>query len=578
MAGNDFGFGKWLRLPPAVPSSRLKGGPHEVTPALDFGTGTKLALRSYQADTLHKTQEAIAAGQRRLLWVWATGLGKTCGFVALAERLGMRTLIIAHRDELIQQAAAKVRLWWPDADLGIVKAERRDYGAQDVIVASVQSLSPARLALMRNFGLVVVDEVQHIRAPSYGRVISTLRAGEADGPLLLGVTATPTRGDGLGLDAYFDGVVAEYGLLWGIRSGYLVDVRAIEVKMANLHLENVKIRQGDYAEGELGAAMTAANAPWWIVKAWKTHSPGRKTLVFMPTVANAEAVAAEFMAAGIRAASVSGAMNIDERRRVLRAFSEGRIQVLSNCMVATEGYDEPSIETVILGRPTKSIGLLTQMTGRGTRLFPGKSELLVLDVRGASEDLTLCSVASLAGVSRKAMKGRTLTEAVDAKEAEDAAAAAKLDVRALTAVLRPDADLVSREVELFKQVAKQGRVAWGRMRRGFAASAGEQSVILEGDGDSWSVLLVDSEGQRKVLMSGVPLALAQGIAEDHVRANAPAQFSDRRAGWRRKPPSEKMLAAAAKWRIAVDPAWSAGEVSEAIQARIAAARLAKARR
>jgi ATP-dependent helicase IRC3 len=544
-----------------------------MAPALSLGgTGTTLALRPYQQEAVEAVLEATRQGCRRQLGVAGVGAGKTVVLVSLAARMNVRTLIIAHRDELIQQAAEKVRLWWPDADLGIVKAERNDFGAQDVIVASIQSLSPARLARMGRFGLVVVDETHRIAAPSYVRALDALDAGKPDGPLLLGVTATPDRADGKGLDSHFDKIVFNYDLLWLIREGYLVDIRAIGVEMKNLRLENVKVRHGDYADGELGAAMTAANAPWWIVKSWREHAAGMKTLVFMPTVENAEDVAAEFNANGIRSACVSGKTPMDERRRILRDFSSGRIQVLSNVGVATEGYDEPSIECVVLGRPTKSRGLFTQMAGRGVRLHPGKSELLLLDVTSTSENLDLCSVATLAGVSKKAMKGRSLVQAVEDKEAAEAAAAAKLAARVASASLRPDADMVSRRVELFKggQPDRAKRLTWRKRRGVFSAEAGGMTLVMEPmGGDRYRVLSVVDK-VSSVVMEGVPLALAQGVAEEHARSSNGAVAGKPQVHNPKGAPTDKQMAFAQKLGLSIPPGMTKGELSRRIDAELSA--------
>lgn len=544
-----------------------------MAPALSLGvTGTPLVLREYQSDAIAAIIEAANQGCRRQLGVAGVGAGKTIIFVSLAAKLGLRTLILAHRDELITQAAQKVRMVWPDADLGIVKAERRDYGAQDVIVASIQSLSPARLSHMGQFGLVIADEAHHCSSASWTRALSTLRAGEANGPLLLGVTATPDRADGKGLDSHFDKIVFNYDLLWLIREGYLVDIRAVEVQMKNLRLENVKVRHGDYADGELGAAMTAANAPWWIVKSWREHAAGKKTLVFMPTVENAEDVAAEFNANGIRAASVSGTTHIDERRKILRDFSSGRIQVLTNVGVATEGYDEPSIECVVMGRPTKSRGLFVQCVGRGVRLHPGKSELLLLDVTSTSATLDLCSVADLAGVEKKAMKGRSLVQAVEDREAAEAAAAAKLAARIASSRLRPDADMVSREVSLFKGGQPQTRarrLTWRKRRGVFSADAAGMTLVMEPmGGDRYRVLSVVGK-VSSVVMEGVPLALAQGVAEQHARGTngadaKPVVHNPKGA------PTDKQLAFAQKLGLSIPPGTTKGELSRRIDAELSA--------
>ncbi len=545
-----------------------------MTPALDLvGSTQKLALRPYQHDTLAASEAAEARGCRRQLWVLATGLGKTVCFVALAAKRGDRTLIIAHRDELISQAANKARLWWPDADIGIVKAERNDVGAQDIIVASVQSLTPARMARLGRFGLVIVDEAHHATSASYTRVLTTLRAGEDDGPLLIGVTATPQRADGKGLSEHFSEIVANYPILWGIENGYLVDLKCKEVKLANLRLEDVKTSHGDYADGALGAAMADAQAPWHIVKAWKELAAGRPTASFHPTIEAAKSQAAEFMAQGVRSACVSG-VALEDRRRILSDLGNGRIQVVTNAMVLTEGWDFPALSCVIMARPTKSSSLYTQVIGRGLRPYPGKDDCLVIDVAGASEKVNLCSVPSLFGVPKAKMeRGRTVTQAA----AEVAAEKPKKK-----AGPRTTGDVVTRDVDLFKQHGvKPGRVAWGKTRTGaFAASAGKTSVVMEPSeiAGAWRVVTISEKGDRAVVMDNVPLGLATGIAEDQVRRHGDAKLTDRKAKWRKDAPTDQQKAFAQKLGIGIPPTATKGDVSAMIDARMAEIRASKARR
>lgn len=334
----------------------------------------------------------------------------TVVFCALAERRGGRTLILAHRDELISQAEAKVREVWPEADVGVVKAERNEVRAQ-VVVASVQTLARARrleqLAApyedpgifspaLAPFDLVVVDEAHHSAADSYRAILDRLRAGQpgcplaaegvdhdheriatpeevsagcelgitfdpcpgpAAGPLLLGVTATPDRGDGKGLDDLFDEVTFAYDILWGIRSDYLADLRGVRVSVDTLDMSGVKVRRGDYDQGQTGRAMEEAQAERFVVKAWQEHAADRQTLVFTPTVEVARLVAEEFRHAGVRAEHVHGGTPLDERRSILRRYSEGDLQVIANCAVLTEGYDEPRTDCIVVARPTKSRAL-----------------------------------------------------------------------------------------------------------------------------------------------------------------------------------------------------------------------------
>lgn len=591
----------------------------------------KIALRPYQEDALARSDAATARGIRRQLGVAATGLGKTIIFAAKAEANPGRSLILAHRDELISQTVAKILEVWssdvsitpavhaalvglgrPDlvkdrlvlvdgADLGIVKAAADDVDAR-VVVASVQTLArPARLerlTLGRTFDLVVVDETHHATADSYQAIIDATRAGikagpctcedgtverledgetyydrctrcagqavvDEDGPLLLGVTATPDRGDGKGLDETFDEIVFAYDLLWGIRAGYLSDVRGKQIGLAGLDVKSLKVRRGDYEAGAAGAALEEANAPEHIADAWQEHAADRQTLVFTPTVAVARLVAEEFDRRGVAAAWISGETPLDERRKILGQYAAGEIQVLSNCAVLTEGYDEPRTDCIVVARPTKSRQLYTQIVGRGTRLHPDKKDCLVLDVVGASSAHSLLTIPNLFGLEDDGVlrEGGTVTEAIDRQEAEQVAAGA----------------LAARDADLFKQV-RRNAVPWTKAtdprtrRRAYVKSLGSYQptvVLLErADDDVWAVGIRYDDGSSRVLMDAVSLEMAQGIGEDVVRRKSTANLSNVNASWRSRKPTANQLEFAKKWKMHVDPEWTAGDVSDRLDAWI----------
>lgn len=538
----------------------------------------RVTLRPYQAEALDRVAAAEARGVRRQMLVAATGLGKTVMFCALAERRGGRTLILAHRDELVQQAAAKVAEVWPTADVGIVKAERDEVTAQ-VVVASVQTLAREsrlerlvaayeddRLLLghVDPFGLVIVDEAHHAAADSYRRILDRLRVGEDTGPLLLGVTATPDRGDGQGLDGLFDEVVAAYDVLWGIRSGYLSDLRGIRVTLDDLDLSAVRISRGDYQAGDAGRAMQDAGSAPAVVRSWVEHAAGRPTLVFTPTVALAAEMAAEFVGAGIRAAYVSGETPLDERRRILADFAAGRLTVLANCAVLTEGYDEPSVACVVIARPTKSRALYTQMVGRGTRRHPDKVDCLVLDVVGATAQHSLVTIPSLFGLP-DAMAARTGTDSVASLVAEHEAEEIRLG------------HLRAEEVELFATL--RTGLAWvpthqeGGQRRYVLSLGADRRVVLfhvkQDDPEGWAVQAQSPDGAA-TLIRDVSMEMAQGVGEDWVRTyERDLRLVDPAASWRARPPSRKQTAAAAKWRLPnIEQYATAGELSDALTAHI----------
>lgn len=551
----------------------------------------RLQLRPYQIETLERIGAAEARGVRRQAVNAATGLGKTVIFCGLAEQRGRRTLILAHRDELIEQAAAKVLEVWPTANVGVVKAERNEVGA-DVVVASVQTLSrPNRLAHFTDatsqlsglaaepFDLVVIDECHHSTADSYVRIVDALNAGKPDGPLLLGVTATLDRGDGKGLDSIFDEVVADWPILWGIQQGYLCDLRGQRVRISSLDLSKVKVTAGDYNAGQAGRALEDAGAPDAIAAAWFKYAPDRtKTLVFTPTVETAHQCVEAFANIDVPAAMVSGETPLETRRQILRDFSDGTIKVLANCAVLTEGYDEPGVDCVIVARPTKSRALYTQMVGRGTRRHPEKTDCLILDVVGATELHSLASLPSLFGIEDvKAFEDR----------GEGAAMTAEREAAEKVALGR----ITAEEAELFKVVRDSG-ITWvpvhhpGAERKRFVRPLRHEDpcVVLAQLADgSWGVGLrlpaqVDGPrgtrweygagGWRKVIR-GVTQETAQAVAEDFIRKHPSGRLAKSDAAWRDFGPSDNQRRYARQLGVEIQRGWKAGDVSDAIDAIVA---------
>lgn len=541
-----------------------------------------LQLREYQEDALTRTAAAEARGVRRQLGVAATGLGKTIIFGALAKQRGGRTVILAHRDELVRQAADKILQVWSDADVGIVKAGDNEVHAR-VVVASVQTVSRQnRLAdLIRSqeyghpFDLVVVDEAHHATAPTYQAVTDALRCREPDGPLLLGVTATPDRGDGTGLDDVFDEVTWNYDILWGIDHGYLCNVRGLRVRVEALDLSRVRTRHGDFDQGQAGHALEDAHAPEAIVAAWKNHAPERRTIVFTPTVEVARLTAGEYRKKGVEAAFVYAGTPLEERRAMLRAFNRGDVQVVANCGVLTEGFDEPRADCIVVARPTKSRALFTQMIGRGTRKHPDKLDLLVLDVVGGSDMHSLITIPSLFGVDDPDLIEHLATGARDVTDVVGEHQQRQIAIGRMKA----------EEADLFGHHRTSG-VVWINMAQvprryerplGYNAPGGYvelgKVVLSERDEGKWLAGFQEPAPPfaKRVLIADVDLSTAQGVAEDMVRHKLRGRTAlvDVSAPWRKGPPSEAALRAARKWRLPRPEQYAtAGELSAALDAHI----------
>jgi superfamily II DNA or RNA helicase len=356
-----------------------------------------MELRPYQ----HEAVAAIAREHERVrstLLVLATGLGKTVTFAAIARDLaahGGRTLVLAHRAELLEQAAETLRKLGLRA--GIEQAARSvgPLEQPDAIVASVQTLQRGRLAAYARdaFRLVVVDECQHATSDTYRAILDYFAPAK-----VLGVTATPDRGDGVGLRAVFESVAYRFELRDGIKAGWLapLEVRAVEVK--SLDLSKVKVRAGDLAADELEAELLRDAVLHEIAGPLAELSAGRQTLAFTVGVAQAHALADVLRARGVAAAAVDGAMSDAMRAKVLADYRAKRVTVVCNAMLWTEGFDDPATACIALVRPTGTRALIAQMIGRGTRTAPGKTSCLVLDfVPGRMSRMRLASPRDVLG-------------------------------------------------------------------------------------------------------------------------------------------------------------------------------------
>ena len=338
---------------------------------MNFST---LQLRPYQIEAQRAIVAARKRGLRAQLVSLATGLGKTVVIATLPELLELRptdvTLVVAHRDELIQQLVEKMRAQNPDAVVGIEKADEVASDECNIVVATVQTLTGARLNRFgtkfgRRVAVLVIDEAHHAAAPTYRAILDKILSKRPDA-LVIGFTATPHRGDGLQLAEIFPDIVYSMDARAGIDAGYLVPVNSYAVA-TETDLDAVASRAGDFVLGQLADAVDNDERNAAVLDAYQTLTPGKKTLVFTASVEHARHVATLFKDAGIKAAFASGETPAAEREAIVAGFRGSKIDVLVNCGLYLEGFDVPSIEVIINARPTKSTTLYTQVTGRGLR-------------------------------------------------------------------------------------------------------------------------------------------------------------------------------------------------------------------
>jgi ATP-dependent helicase IRC3 len=512
-------------------------------------------LRQYQQECIDSILSTRSRGVTRPLVSMATGLGKTLVFSALAKEMNVRTLIIAHRDELIRQAKEKLLLVWPEieSNIGILKGDLHEPDKQ-VVVASIQSASrDNRLADLQatGFDLCIIDEAHHAAALTYERLVRGLGfLSDDSNKLLLGVTATPKRGDGVGLSSIFQEIVFSRSIAWGIKNGYLSPLSGRRIS-TRVSLKGVQTQGGDFVTAQLSRTINVPGRNGLIVESYQQYAGDRKkTIAFCADVKHAQDLASMFIQAGIPAAFIHGRMAIDERRRVLCQFEEGAIRVVTNCAVLTEGFDSPMVDSILLCRPTQSEGLYVQSIGRGTRVSPGKQNCLVMDFVDASRH-SLCGFQTLEGVAtiqnEECEKVKSSKEdVVDENFTSSNTSFETSDVQEI--------DFFGRSQFAWIQVGDAWHLPvsdkkdiWVRK-----ASVGYR-VILHDDGKAHS--LSDQE---------LPLDYAVGAAEDWVRGQTVSALARKDAKWRSEAPSEKQLAALEKFGIR-DPNLTKGDASDLLR-------------
>lgn len=406
------------------------------------------SLRPYQAEAKQAILAAWDEGHRKTLLVLPTGCGKTVVFSSVTEEQvgkGHRVLIMAHRGELLEQAAEKLKQA-SGLDTVLEKAESSSLGSFiPVTVGSVQSLCQmSRLSRFPHdyYQDIIVDEAHHCLSDSYRRVLDHFP--EAN---VLGVTATPDRGDMKNLGEFFDSRAYEYSMSAAIKDGYLCPIKAQMIPL-ELDITSVKMSSGDFAAGEIGSALE----PYLhqIADEMVHYCEGRKTVVFLPLIATSQRFCRMLNDRGLRAAEVNG--NSEDRSEILADFEAGKYDVLCNSMLLTEGWDCPAVDCIVVLRPTKVRSLYQQMVGRGMRLSPGKDHLLLLDFLWMTERHDLCRPSALISKDAKIAemideKIKSGDEEIDLIEAEEQA---EVDVLAQReeALARELAEMRSRKRKL----------------------------------------------------------------------------------------------------------------------------------
>lgn len=502
-----------------------------------------MILREYQSRASDSIIEAFQSNRSTLLSM-ATGLGKTVIFSDVIRRFQpKRVMVLAHREELIAQAAHKIQA--VTGIKGAVEMANQQacgglFGESSVVVSTIQTQiagpNGGRMTKFKpdDFGLLIIDESHRAPAPSYRKVIKHYQ--QNPNLKLLGVTATPDRLDQLAMGEVFDSVAFEYGILDGINDGYLVPIEQQMITIDGLDYSHVKITGGDLNNAELAAIMEEERVMQGVASAVLQTVGNKRTLIFTASVRQAEILAAILNRhrAGM-ADWASGESDKDERKELLRRFANGDLQIVVNCALFVEGYDNPAVEVVVMATATKSRAKYTQAIGRGTRPLPGvidpfefsegrkqaiensaKASLVVLDFCGNAGRHKLVSTADI-------LAGKHSQEVVD--RAKEAARKADGSMRMVELLAHEEEELRKRrETEEARRLAEAARKAHLIANAKFSRKVINAFDVYDmtpasATGKNLSIALTNEE--REILISrfkldpdGVPLPQGHALVEE----------------------------------------------------------------
>ena len=514
----------------------------------------------YQTAADAAVQTEMDAGVSRTLVVLPTGTGKTFCMVLLVPRFGLPVLFLAHKEELLDQLHRHLVRALPEVLVGIEQAARSLRGDEEIVLASIPTLvkSPQRLKQLRAqpFTAVIVDEVHHATAPSWTQVLRSLHCFDQGGPPLIGFTATPKRGDNVGLHTIFQSIAYQRSLRDMIVEGWLTPLKAFTVT-TKTSLDGIRIHQSvtgerDFAIGELSHRVNTPSRNALVVESYARFGESRQALVFATSIVHAKALVGTFRNAGYQADYVADDLRPKHERSVrIARFKRGGLQILVNVAILVEGFDFPGLSCVILARPTNSALLYAQIIGRVTRRCAGKEDSIVIDLVDACRKHQIQNVGALFGLDpRVTFNGEPVIKTVEQIENElarhpelhlgDCVAAQNLLRRA--AQLTLDAAPVPVVLDLPPDVKQFARLAWYRLS--------DEKYLIHGGDDLYYHIIRDTLGNWDVFrmpaldrVDRAPfrnLQAAFGAAETDLRAKNISQYrlNLQDATWRQKPPTD----------------------------------------
>lgn len=553
-----------------------------------------MKLRPYQQEAIEAIESNFQNGINKQVIVLATGLGKTVIFSHLIAKRhvksGKKALILAHREELLSQAKDKLFKIAPELNVQIEMAEQYSFNSADVVVASVATIGRSGSSRIKKFNpeefdTIVIDEAHHASASTYKNVLSHFGLLKDPGKrefgttqdykkttntnwnkdcLLLGVTATPSRNDNEGIDQIFDEVVYNYGIVPGVQNGWLSRIRAFRVDTTT-SLDEVHTLAGDFNQGELGDTINNPERNNLIVKTYLEQYKDKQALVFAIDVAHATALGIAFTSKGIAADTIDGKTPKDTRAKILENFHNKKIQVVINCMVLTEGYDNDTIDVIMMARPTKSGILYQQMVGRGTRTHEEKPFLTICDFVDNTYKHTIKTSSSLLGLDGSInFRGTDIIDGIEKiREIQELAPGfnlSRLDFNKLDYIME-EVDLLG-GLDIPSDLKDYTRLSWHRYgENAYRIGLGESRylTIEQTITGQWKVTFEEWEKATRIMhketlgeVKDLPSAIERADTYIENNYNESLRLVDMGAQWRKDPPTEKQIEALKRLGVSLD--------------------------
>ena len=532
-----------------------------------------IVLRPYQTEALEAVLSSEAKGISKQLIVLPTGSGKTVIFshLPMIRKESTPMLVIAHRAELLHQAKNKIQQMNPNLIVEIEQAQNIA-GKVDVVVASVPTMGRANSDRIEKFSkdyfkTIIIDEAHHAAAPTYRRIVDYFQPN-----LLLGVTATPQRSDSTRLIDVFQEIVYYKTIEDLIKQGWLTRLVGYRIK-TETDLTEIEVSDGDFVQSQLQDAVNNPKRNASIVAAYQEICKERKTLVFAAGVQHAKDLALSFTKNSIVTEVILGETPDEERSTILQKFRNNEIKVLINVGVLTEGFDEPSVQAIILARPTKSTLLYTQVVGRGTRLDEGKDNCLIIDISDTTKGKKPIGLPTLLGLPPDFdLNGQDLVDIAEEYKSLEYLSPA----RAMQCLSSEDIILQYKQVNLFmpvppnKVVLQYSKLIWSEISDNLyrlTINNHESLSIYQDTLGRWTVEYYDVNKKYKQTLGYQP-DMRQAFVSSDVwiqdnRAEA-LTLLDSNAAWRADGPTPAQSKFLKSRGIAVTPEMTKGFASQII--------------